>query len=56
MPKRAHMIWTAAINGKEKSAVTAPVTEYVEMPDGSSFAEPVVNPGPSFEKNLRKRP
>src|ERR1017187_8732546 len=26
------------------------------MPDGSSSAAPVINPGPRFEKNLRKRP
>src|ERR1039457_5561796 len=30
--------------------------EYVAMPDGSSSAAPVINPGPRFEKNLRKRP
>src|SRR5579862_977155 len=63
MPRRAHMICMAAINGNEKIAVhrgaypnAAPVTEYVEMPDGSSSAAPVINPGPRFEKNLRKRP
>src|ERR1039458_6893803 len=26
------------------------------MPDGSSSAAPVINPGPRFEKNLRNRP
>src|SRR6202167_452593 len=26
------------------------------MPEGSSSAAPVINPGPRFEKNLRKRP
>src|SRR6266853_906332 len=53
MPRRAHINCTAAINGKEKSAVhnpaypyDAPATEYVEMPEGSSSAAPVISPGP----------
>src|SRR5262249_57688039 len=33
----------------------APVTEYVEMPEGSSSAAPVVSPGPRSAKNVRRR-
>src|SRR5580700_4184527 len=33
--------------------VVAPATEYVEIPDGSSSAAPVMRPGPRIEKNLR---
>ena len=60
IPSRAHMSCTPAISGNEKSAVhsgaypnDAPVTEYVEMPDGSSSAAPVTKPGPSPAKNTR---
>src|SRR4051812_18385914 len=63
IPSRAHMICTAAIKGNENRAVhkdaypnAAPVTEYVEMPDGSSSAAPVISPGPRSEKNLRNLP
>src|SRR4029077_14304827 len=45
------------MSGNEKSAVqrgrypnVAPATEYVEMPEGSSSAAPVIRPGPRFEK------
>jgi hypothetical protein len=37
-----------------ESPVLAPATEYVEMPEGSSSAAPVIKPGPSTEKNLRR--
>jgi len=47
---------------KEKSAVLkgaspncAPVTEYVEMPEGSSSAAPVIRPGPRLAKNCRSK-
>src|SRR5882672_2923331 len=59
IPSRAHIICTALIRGNENSAVqrgaypnAAPVTEYVEIPDGSSSAAPVIRPGPRLEKNL----
>jgi len=52
------MSCTDAINGKENRAVhsgaypnEAPVTEYVEIPEGSSSAAPVISPGPNSEKN-----
>jgi len=41
---------------RQSEARWAPVTEYVAMPDGSSSAAPVIEPGPGFEKILRKRP
>ena len=54
------MSCTAVISGNENSAVqsgrypnAAPATEYVEMPDGSSSAAPVIRPGPRFEKKRR---
>jgi len=54
---RAHIICTAAISGQVISAVhssevpsCAPVMEYVAMPDGSSSAAPVINPGPRAPK------
>src|SRR6266446_2812061 len=60
IPSRAHMSCTEAIKGNENSAVhkgaypkDAPVTEYVEIPEGSSSAAPVINPGPSPVKNAR---
>ena len=34
--------------------VLAPATEYVEMPDGSSSAAPVIKPGPSTEEERRR--
>src|SRR5580765_4182930 len=59
-PRRAHINWTAVINGNENSAVqsgaypkAAPTTEYVEIPDGSSSAAPVIRPGPSAERYPR---
>ncbi len=30
--------------------VVAPATEYVEIPDGSSSAAPVIKPGPRLRK------
>src|SRR6187399_1094082 len=57
-PSRAHMSCAAVIRGNENRAVqsgaypnAAPATEYVEMPEGSSSAAPVIRPGPRFEKN-----
>jgi hypothetical protein len=43
------------INAVHSNAVPccAPAMEYVAMPDGSSSAAPVVNPGPKTEKNRR---
>ena len=32
--------------------ICAPAMEYVAMPEGSSSAAPVINPGPSSEKNF----
>src|SRR5438445_9784418 len=62
MPRREHMSWTATMSGNENSAVqswaypkAAPVTEYVEMPEGSSSAAPVIKPGPRSAKNPRRR-
>src|SRR5438128_2343372 len=59
-PSRAHISWIAAIKGNEKNAVhsvaypkLAPATEYVEIPDGSSSAAPVIKPGPRLAKNRR---
>src|SRR5881409_1958848 len=50
------------MSGNENSAVqswaypkAAPVTEYVEMPEGSSSAAPVIKPGPRSAKNPRRR-
>src|SRR5580692_8669184 len=58
MPRRAHINWMAAISGNDTRAVhrvaypyEAPATEYVEMPDGSSSAAPVISPGPKSFKN-----
>src|ERR1017187_5696366 len=58
IPSRAHISCTAAISGKETRAVhrkeypkTAPATEYVEIPEGSSSAAPVISPGPRLAKN-----
>lgn len=49
-----------AISGNEKSAVQSgaypneePVTEYVEMPEGSSSAAPVIKPDPNSAKKVR---
>src|SRR3954471_12731602 len=60
-PRRAHMSWTEVINGNENRAVhsgadanAAPATEYVEMPDGSSSAAPVMSPGPRPAKKRWK--
>jgi hypothetical protein len=60
MPRRAHIICTAVISGNENRAVhngaypnAAPVTEYVEIPEGSSSAAPVMRPGPRPAKNRR---
>ena len=57
MPSRADISCTVVINGNENRAVhsgaypkDAPLTEYVEMPDGSSSAAPVVSPGPSVDR------
>src|ERR1051325_7588970 len=62
IPKRAHIIWTADIRGNEKRAVhngaypnKAPVTEYVDIPEGSSSAAPVIRPGPRSAKKSRTR-
>jgi hypothetical protein len=33
----------------------APVIEYVEIPDGSSSAQPVISPGPKSAKNISRR-
>ena len=53
-PIRAHMDWTAAINGNASGIVhsmsrpnCAPAWEYVAMPLGSSSATPVISPGPT---------
>src|SRR5438477_12274004 len=61
-PRRAHINCTAAISGNENRAVQsgaypkrAPAIEYVEMPEGSSSAAPVIRPGPRLPKNLRNR-
>jgi hypothetical protein len=58
IPMRAHISWTAVISGKDRIAVQsgrypneAPATEYVETPDGSSSAAPVIRPGP---RSLKK--
>jgi hypothetical protein len=55
---RAHIICTAAISGHVINAVqsslvpsSAPATEYVAMPEGSSSAAPVMTPGPIALKN-----
>ena len=55
---RAAIACTTAIIGVETSVsqsvekpVVAPATEYVEMPEGSSSAAPVINPGPRFLTN-----
>jgi hypothetical protein len=37
-----------------ENPVLAPATEYVEMPEGSSSAAPVIKPGPRTEKNFRR--
>src|SRR6266852_689077 len=61
MPSRAHINWTAAIRGNVSSAIhsvpypyAAPATEYVEIPEGSSSAAPVISPGPRTAKDLFK--
>src|ERR1039458_9692053 len=63
IPSRAHISCTAAISGKETRAVhrkeypkTAPATEYVEIPEGSSSAAPVISPGPRLAKNRGTSP
>jgi len=62
MPMRAHMNCTQAMNGQVMNAVhsiavpiCAPAMELVAMPDGSSSAAPVINPGPSTEKKRLMR-
>jgi len=54
------MSWTDAISGNDNQRGpqrtypnAAPATEYVEMPEGSSSAAPVMSPGPSSEKKRR---
>src|SRR6266852_9191162 len=62
MPSRANINWTAAIRGNVSSAIhsvpypyAAPATEYVEIPEGSSSAAPVISPGPKTAKDLLRR-
>src|ERR1700733_5966901 len=62
IPMRAHMPCTTAIIGVVISAshsidspVVAPATEYVEMPEGSSSAAPVMMPGPRFRRKWTTR-
>jgi hypothetical protein len=35
--------------------VAAPATEYVDIPEGSSSAAPVINPGPKMDRKRSKR-
>ena len=53
-----HGWWVPALSpGNVDKTKAAPVTEYVEIPDGSSSAAPVMSPGPSCftqSRNLRR--
>src|SRR4051794_38868490 len=60
MPRREHIICTAPTSGRQRSDVqrvmypnAAPATAKVEMHDGSSFAAPLITPGPQVRTNLR---
>ncbi len=57
------MSWTAAISGSENREVhnvrypnAAPAIEYVTMHEGSSFAAPLITPGPNWLKTRRSHP
>ena len=41
---------------KDAYPYAAPATEYVEIPDGSSSAAPVMTPGPKIAKVCRTEP